>query len=163
MIERMKKQLFLIAVVGFLFAASTVSAQKVGGFLGYGAEIESLGIGVNGEFDLSQKLTLSPSFIFFFPNDDFTWIDLNGNLNYYFLNEGVDLYGLVGLNLAIVSYNGNNQVVEDNTDSELGLNFGFGANFDVGQKFEPFAEMKYAALSDFDQFSIIFGLKFRLK
>jgi len=163
MIERMKKLLFLVfSVVLCLFAAQSVSAQKIGGFLAYGSQIESLGIGVNGEFDLSQKLTLSPSFVFFFPKNNFTWVDLNGNVNYYFLKEGVDFYGLVGLNLAILSYNGNDQFIQNNTNSELGINLGIGTNFDVGQNFKPFVEMKYV-LSDADQFAVFFGLKFNVK
>ncbi|MFN0217073.1 MAG: hypothetical protein ACKVT2_22680 [Saprospiraceae bacterium] len=80
----MKKLFFIVSVVICMFAAQSVCAQKIGGFLAYGSEIESLGIGVNAEFDVAQKLTISPSFVFYFPNDDVTWLELNGNLNYYF-------------------------------------------------------------------------------
>ncbi len=158
----MKKLLFLVSVVLCLFTVQSVSAQKIGGFLAYGSEIESLGIGVNGEFDLSQKLTLSPGFVFYFPNNNVTWIELNGNLNYYFLREGVDLYGLAGLNLSILSYDNDYPGTEDGSNSEIGINVGLGINFDVGQSFKPFAEMKYV-ISDADQLGIFFGLKFNLK
>ncbi len=158
----MKKLFFLASVVLCLLAAHSVSAQKIGGFLAYGSEIESLGIGVNGEFNVAQKLTISPSFVFYFPNNDVTWLELNGNLNYYLLREGIDFYGLAGLNLAILSYASNSPYYEGGSNSEIGLNLGFGVNFDVGQSFKPFAEMKYT-ISDFDQLGIFFGLKFNLK
>lgn len=167
MLLRMKKQLFLIAVAGFLFAAGTASAQtKVGVFLGYGSEIETLALGANAEFPVNSKLSIAPGLVFFLPNDGGAYKtsmwEINGNVNYYFVTDGsVNFYGLAGLNIAGVKVNYDNDLFEDQSDTEVGINLGVGANFDIGKNFMPFGEVKYA-ISDFDQLAIFFGLRFKL-
>jgi outer membrane immunogenic protein len=158
MIERMKKQLFLIALVGFLFAAGTASAQtKVGGFLGYGSELEKLGLGINGEFGLTDKIAISPSFMFWLVENANVW-ELNVNANYYFTKAGsVDLYGIGGINLFNAKVDG-----AGDGNSEVGINLGIGFNFNVGKSWQPFSEAKFV-LGDADQLALLFGVKFQLK
>jgi outer membrane immunogenic protein len=156
MLLRMKKQLFLIAVVGFLFAAGSASAQKIGVFLGYGTEVEELGIGVNGEFNINSKVSIAPSFIFWFPEDPYSWWEFNANVNYYFTTAGsADFYGLAGINL--FSYD----VEGGDGQSEVGLNLGAGANFNIGKNWEPFTELKFV-IGDVDQLGLFFGAKFKV-
>jgi outer membrane immunogenic protein len=166
MIERMKKQLLLVAVIGLLFVANTASAQtKIGAFLGYGSEIETLALGANAEFPIKDKLSIAPGLVFFLPNDEsgykVSMWELNGNVNYYFSEGSVNFYGLLGLNIAGVKVNYDDDLFDDQSDTELGVNMGVGANFDIGKNFMPFGEVKYA-ISDFDQLSIFFGLKFKM-
>jgi outer membrane protein X len=163
----MKKVLFtaLLATVVSL----TASAQtRVGGLLGFGSEIESLALGGVAEFMIKDNMGISPQLVFFFGKDDggvkqSLW-EINGNFNYYFLQDQVDLYGILGLNFATykVKYDipgfGNESV----SDSEIGLNLGIGSNFPVSnEKILPFAELKYV-ISDFDQLCIFAGVKFNL-
>jgi outer membrane immunogenic protein len=156
MLLHMKKQLFLIAMVGFLFAAGSASAQKIGVFLGYGTEVEELGIGVNGEFNINSKVSIAPSFIYWFPEDPISWWEFNANVNYYFTTAGsADFYGLAGINL--FGYN----VDGADGESEVGLNLGAGANFNIGKNWEPFTELKFV-IGDADQLGLFFGAKFKL-
>ncbi len=158
MLLRMKKQLFLIAVVGFLFAAGSASAQKIGVFLGYGTEVEELGIGVSGEFNINSKVSIAPSFIYWFPEDPISWWEFNANVNYYFATAGsADFYGLAGLNLFGYDYD------IDGVDggTEVGLNLGAGANFNIGKNWEPFTELKFV-IGDADQLGLFFGAKFKI-
>ncbi len=169
MIERMKKQLIpFIALVLFLTITHVTTAQtKIGVFLGYGSEIETLALGANAEFFVNEKLSIAPGLVFFLPNDQsgykISMWEVNGNVNYYFVTEGsVNFYGLAGLNIAGIKYNfDDNTLFDDGSDTELGLNLGVGANFEVGKNFMPFGEIKYA-ISDFDQLAIFFGLKFKI-
>ena len=110
-------------------------------------------------------MAISPSLFFYFPekNDNFkqNFWELNGNFQYYFLAEdNVSVYGLAGLNFFFWKTKYDDDVFddEDESDTELGLNLGIGANFHVGNVI-PFAELKYVA-GDVDQAVILLGAKF---
>lgn len=163
----MKKVLFtaLLATAVSL----TASAQtRVGGLLGFGSEIESLALGGVAEFMIKDNMGISPQLVFFFGKDEGNvkqslW-EINGNFNYYFLQDQVDLYGILGLNFANykVKYDIPGFGSESVTDSEIGLNLGIGSNFTVSnENILPFAELKYV-ISDFDQLCIFAGVKFNL-
>lgn len=157
MLSRMKKQLFLIAVVGFLFAAGTASAQKIGVLLGYGTEVESIGAGVNGEFNINSKVAIAPSLIFWFP-ENYNWWEVNVNAHYYFTTSGsADFYGIGGINLATIK----SEIDGADGESEVGLNLGAGVNFNIGKSWEPFTEAKFV-IGDADQLALLFGIKFKL-
>ena len=154
----MKKIVAVIAFFICTLAAADLSAQKIGVFLGYGTEVEELGIGVNGEFGINDKVSITPSFIYWFPEDPISWWELNANVNYYFSTAGTaNFYGLAGLNL--FGYNYDIEGVDGGT--EVGLNIGAGANFDIGKNWEPFAELKFV-LGDADQLGLFFGGKFKI-
>lgn len=141
---------------------------RVGGLLGYGSEIESAALGGVAEFMINDNMGISPQLVFFFGKKEgglkqSLW-EINGNFNYYFMQEEVDLYGLAGLNFANykIKYDVPGFGSGSTTDSEIGLNLGLGANFHVSNdKILPFAELKYV-ISDFDQLCIFAGVKFNL-
>lgn len=135
---------------------------RVGGMLGFGSEIETLGIGALGEFMIKENMGISPQIFFFFGKDDVSMWEINGNFNYYFMQEEVDLYGLAGLNIASIKVDYDSPFIDDASDTEIGINLGLGANFHVSnENILPFAELKYA-ISDFDQLAIFAGVKFTL-
>jgi outer membrane immunogenic protein len=139
-----------------MMAAVDSSAQKIGVMLGYGTEVEELGIGINGEFNINDKVSISPSFVYWFPEDPISWWEFNANVNYYFTKAGsADFYGLAGINL--FGYN----IEDGDGQSEVGLNLGAGANFDIGKSWEPFTELKFV-IGDADQLGLFFGVKFKI-
>ncbi|MEO9482033.1 MAG: hypothetical protein ABJG47_01220 [Ekhidna sp.] len=152
----MKKiTLSLLFITALCFASQ---AQKtIGAGFAYGSEIESLGIGVNAEFDINSDIDISPSFIYYFKKNNVSWWELNGNVNYIFSDNGPTIYGIAGLNITTVKVDvgpfGNI------SSSEFGLNLGVGANFAQSGSVRPFAEAKYV-LSNFDQLSLFGGVRF---
>lgn len=156
MTQRMKKSGVALAFIVCMMAAVDSSAQKIGVMLGYGTEVEELGIGINGEFNINDKFSIAPSFVYWFPEDPLSWWEFNANVNYYFTKAGsADFYGLAGLNLFGYKVEGGDG------ESEVGLNLGVGANFDIGKSWEPFTELKFV-IGDADQLGIFFGVKFKL-
>lgn len=153
--------------IGVISQSQAQIQTKIGAHIAYGSEIENIGAGVNAEFGLSNKLSVAPSFTFFFPKDygyleQKMW-EANANVHYYFLNTGVvNLYGLGGLNYANVE-------VEtvwwgssfSESQAKFGFNAGAGTNFNFGGKIVPFAELKYV-ISDFDQVVVAAGVRFAL-
>jgi len=154
----MKKSLAILAFLTCMIAYQDSTAQKIGFFLGYGTEVEELGIGLNGEFGVSERVSIQPSFVYWFPEEPFTWWEFNANVNYYFTTEGTaDFYGLAGINL--FKYNVDIDGVDG--ESEVGLNLGAGANFDIGKSWAPFTEVKFV-IGDADQLGLFFGVKINL-
>lgn len=154
----MKKQLLIFTF--FIGIAFGVSAQtSVGAGLAFGSEIESAGIGFNALFNASDVIDISPSFIYYFPNNNVTWWELNGNVNYIFSEGDATFYGIAGLNITGVKVDLG--PFGHQSDSELGLNLGVGGNFDIGSNLTPFAEAKYV-VGNADQLSLFAGVRFPL-
>lgn len=177
----MKIKKLTIAVLSLfflsLFSLTTVRAQtvdtRVGGMVAYGSEIENVGVGVNAEFGILDKLSVSPSFIYYFPKEEgpveATWFEINANANYYVLeNTQFDVYGLAGLNYTHVkvdvdmpSVGGFGGGSSSGSDSRFGLNLGAGGNINLSGGIMPFAELKYVIIDD-GQFVIAGGVKFKI-
>lgn len=164
------KKLFLLSVIGILTWNCVLAQEKrIGGLLGYGTEIENLGIGITAEFPIGDsKFVAAPNFMFYFPKEQYAvktsiW-EINANANYHFFtNETVSTYGVAGLNYTHVKVKadfGNFGEISA-SDGKVGLNLGAGVNFDIAKSFLPFAELKYT-ISDFDQLVLAAGLKFNL-
>lgn len=164
------KLLSFIILLTFSFSVSAQSETKIGALIAYGTEVESIGIGANAEFPVMEKLTISPSFIYYLPKDEsgikINWFEFNANANYYFLDEdSIDVYGIAGLNYSNVKvkyddafgFGGDYSA----SDGRFGLNIGGGANFDIGSSITPFAELKYVII-DGGQLVIAAGVKFNI-
>ena len=155
----------------FSFTAIAQTETKIGGLIAYGSEIENIGIGANAEFPIIDKLTISPSFIYYLPKDEsgikINWFEVNANANYYFLDkETIGIYGSAGLNYSSVkaSYDDNEFGFMGDfsaSDGRFGLNLGGGANFNISGSITPFAEIKYV-LIDEGQLVIAGGIKFTI-
>lgn len=169
------KSLFLGVFISFLapFISNAQDQTKIGGYLAYGTEIENIGIGVNAEFPIADKLTIAPGFTYFLPKDEYgvkvNWFEVNGNINYYFLDtSSISVYGLGGLNYSSVKVSYDNSTAfgafgssASVSDGRFGLNLGGGANFEIGSNILPFAELKYVII-DGGQLVIAAGVKFNL-
>lgn len=166
----MKKNVFiLLLILAGAFASNNLMAQenRVGFLIAFASgDIDETGIGAVGEFKIASKWSLAPQLIFYFPDDgngvDVSFLEFNANANYYFFSQNVfELYGLGGLNFARLKVDFDNSQLEDQTDTEVGLNLGIGSNFQIGEKFVPFAELRFT-LGEYDQTVLNLGMKFNL-
>src|SRR5690606_23458469 len=100
------KKTFTVFSLLLLISLSTLCAQentRIGGQLIYGSNINTVGIGVLAELPIAPKMVISPGFSFYFPKTESfikqTAWELNGNLNYLFINDDkMEVYGIGGLN-----------------------------------------------------------------
>lgn len=169
----MKTRLLFTSTLLFftgLFMSSAQTETNLGAMVTYGTEVENVGIGVDAEFPIIENLSLSPSFIYYLPKDDYgvslNWWELNADANYYFVdNESIGFYGLGGLNYTHVSFDFDGSAwggsSMESSDGRFGLNLGAGANFNIGSSIVPFAEAKYVII-DGSQLVIAAGVKFNL-
>lgn len=144
-----------------LFANTDAFAQegqfKAGAGLGYATQVEAMGIQGGVTYGFTDEIAAAANFTYYFADDPVTFWELNANGHYNFLNEdGTAVYGLAGLNYA-------NQEVDlgqfgSASASEVGLNLGAGAEFDVDFAM-VYAELKYV-IGNFDKLDIAAGLRF---
>jgi outer membrane protein with beta-barrel domain len=169
----MKRKLsILFSVIALIFILSICQSNaqtRFGGFLAFGTEIETLGIGANGEFFITEEISIAPDILYFFPNKTdlgsgeelkLKWFEFNANGHYHFDTGGsVMPYGLAGLNFAIVGIESTaSSLPFDESSTEVGLNLGGGADFDIGSNIMPFAEIRFV-IGNADQLVLSGGVR----
>ena len=95
----MKK--IIIAACMALLGCGSVFAQQgkqaIGGNLSYGTEIESVGIGLKYQYNITDQIRIEPSMNYFFKNDGLSMFDINANIHYLFpIASNISLYPLAG-------------------------------------------------------------------
>lgn len=163
----MKKVIFTL-LLPLLIAASSHAQVRVGPFLGYGDGLGLWGLGAYSEIVLNEKVSISPIFIQYFPENfdniprRTVW-ELNANVNYYLLRGYTGyLYGLAGLNYTNIKTRTRTALTDAvENDGNLGVNVGLGTMVRINELIVPFAEGKYTA-GGYSQWTLIFGVKFEL-
>lgn len=162
----------LILSIGLVPAVTAQEAEQgllLDAGVGYGNEIEALGIKVGAVYQINEQFRAAADGIYFFPGEDsfgleFNWLEFNANAHYFLANqERLNLYLLSGLNFAkLFSDNENIKLPSgDSTDKiYVGLNIGAGADFSLGS-INAFVEGKYA-LSSAHQLVMSAGLRIPL-
>ena len=159
----------ITSVIFLVLSAGASFAQlRVGPFLAWGEELGLWGLGAHVEAALNEKVSLSPVFTQYFPEDldenrRSAW-ELNANLNYYLITGDVGyLYGLAGLNFIHIKTKTpvpGSADLEDK-DGNVGLNLGIGTMYRLTDLMYPFAEAKFT-VGSYNQFAIFVGMKFQL-
>ncbi len=158
----MKRTLLVAAAIFCLAGAKSANAQafRWGPQLSL-ADDADFGIGARVEFDFAgPPLTLIGDFGYFFPDGNVDYWELNANLVYNFRIPDaptVTPYAGGGLNIAHKSFDGND-LTDDRSNTDPGLNLLGGARFDAGAV-SPFIELKFE-IEGGDQFIVTGGILF---
>ena len=145
----MKKLVVLFSMMFFIMGSAFAQKgiQAAGVHLSYGTEIESFGIGVKYQYNITDNIRLEPSMNYFFENNGVDMFDLNANAHYLFpMASNIRVYPLAGLTFA--SWDAGKGV--DNI-TRLGVNLGGGAEFDIADNLMLNFELKDQFVSDLDQ------------
>ncbi|HET6527853.1 MAG TPA: hypothetical protein VFG39_03800 [Balneolaceae bacterium] len=132
--------------------------------LAYGSQAEQLGINVNAYIVLDPKFRVGGGLTYYFPEDvgaaDENWFAINFNGQYLFYDEEYRLYGLAGLNIAIVGVNFDSSEFDDISETYLGLNVGAGIEYNINLA-DLFGELKITGVgNDADQLVLTAGVRF---
>lgn len=162
----MKKLLILFGALFLLLG--NVQAQKgkqaIGFGLNYGTEIESLGIGMKYQYNLTNPLRIEPSFNYFFENDNISMLDLNVNFHYLCpIANNVKIYPLAGVTFTNWMWDGGEVwgVDFDDNETRFGVNLGAGVEFNLNHNWTMNMEFKYQLVDDFDQGVFHIGAAYR--
>lgn len=178
-----------ITLVLFLITTVANAQFKVGGKLSYGSEIESLGIGAKGIYELDEKFSLSAELNYFFGSNTNSTINvqgfdigeqevktslttLNTDLHYNLSNSNdLSLYAIGGLNFSFYSTElssennfpgiGGQSSSFDNSETFIGLNLGIGARYPIADNLDVISELKYI-INDLDQIVFSAGIIYSL-
>ena len=159
----MKKFIVLFSMMFFIMgnAFAQKGIQAAGVHLSYGTEIESFGIGLKYQYNITDNIRLEPSMNYFFENHGVDQFDLNANAHYLFpMASNVRVYPLAGLTFARWSFP---QLIGgkfSNDATRLGINIGGGAEMDITDKLMLNFELKYQLVNDFDQAIFNLGIAY---
>lgn len=160
-----------IGLLAFLMSTDAKAQTAFGAGIMYGFDLEETAIQFNGYTKINRNVRLGADFgVYLIPDEQVLGIDitttayeLNGVIHYIFQDRrGLSLYGagLVGLHSVTIEASAGGQSASDE-ESELALGVGAGAEMYKGQ-LGFFAEPRIF-LSGFDQFSLTFGVRYRLR
>ena len=151
----MKKLIVLFSMMFFIMGSAFAQQgiQAAGVHLTYGTEIESFGIGVKYQYNISNNIRLEPSMNYYFENNhEIDQFDLNANVHYLFpMASNVRVYPLAGLTFARWDFGDRAGGSFTGGITRLGVNLGGGAEMDITDKLMLNFELKYQFVSDLDQ------------
>ncbi len=160
--NNMKKTLLVISFI-LLFASPKLFAQFEGtvGFgvhTGYGAEINSLGVGAHIHYYRTNNLRFVPSYTYFIErkNERMWMVDADAH---YILPVSItaSLYPIAGLHYSHWTFNEAPDQVRKN---RLGLNLGLGFQHDISYRVRANIDMKYQMIRDYSQLVLMAGFGF---
>ncbi len=179
----MKKTITVIAIIAAMAISKQSLAQdqgqiRVGASLALGTKSaisdtgsEKMGIGINigGDYFVIDKLSIAPSYTFFFKSsleEDGYDISIkvssfNIDGKYYFLTDGINVYGLFGISFASIKAETNflGTPIEI-SDSETGINIGGGVDYALTDKLYLNGQLKYN--TPLEQLVINLGVGFNI-
>lgn len=161
------KKLTLFAVITIAFAFNSFAQISAGGGLVYGTEQETIGFNLRGQYSITESIDVVGGLTFYLPNKEKQTIlfatieskttmwafDVDGHYNFGIIDK-LKVYPLAGLNIAGVSVDVNGTKA---SDTEVGLNIGAGANYEISDQLAGFFETKYT-IGNYDQVVISFGV-----
>ena len=156
----MKKFIVLFSMMFFIMGSAFAQKgiQAAGVHLSYGTKIESFGIGVKYQYNITDNIRLEPSMNYFFANNNVDMFDINANVHYLFpMASNIRIYPLAGLTFA----KWNSSLIGGETHlTRLGVNIGGGAEMDITDKLMLNFELKYQLVNDFDQAIFNLGIAY---
>lgn len=163
------KKIFItlfIALFGLGASAQTKGEQNIGVHILYGTDWSNIGFGVKYQNNITDAIRLEAVGEYYPETDGYSMFDISINGHYLFpLSDKVIAYPLVGLNYTSDKQKlGMDDVEEDedvfeNKNSNIGLNFGGGIQYNLTNKFRIGAELNYQLLNGLN---IGVGLTFTL-
>lgn len=166
----MKKFIIISTLLALISSYSHAQTTTAGAGLAFGTDVSQLGFTINGQYFFSDALAAAPNFIFYLPEKVTTpsgtskgslW-EFNADVNYYFYDEAVKLYGIGGINVSFgtTKFDSNTPVLRDfkTTDTDAGLNLGIGSDFKTKSNIVPFFLMKFT-ISSYQQLVLAGGVR----
>lgn len=134
--------------------------------LSYGTEIENIGIGIKGNYFITNEVRAEVGFNRFLNKSNANMWDINANLHYLFnLSDKLAFYPLLGFTLT--NWGSARKVIDETTQktekiwsysSRLGANFGVGVQYNFNERVFSLLEVKKQVVSDYDQTTVSLGL-----
>lgn len=156
----MKKN-FLVMFIAFAsISAYAQKGEKAAGInFSYGTEHKAIGIGVKGQYGITNAIRTEVAFDYFLEKDNLSMWDINLNVHYLFsITEQFKAYPLAGV--AFTNWTTSIGSFSSST-SRFGANIGAGVQYNLTERLAINLEGKYQIISDFDQPIFNIGLAYK--
>ncbi len=155
---------------------SSESKLQIRAMLREVTEIESIGLGLKYQYNITNPIRLEPSLNYFIENDNVSMLDVNMNLHYLCpVGRSVKLYPLFGFTFSNwmfdlgdgfdIDVDGDHIHIDKDDDHHnecrVGVNIGGGADFVLTSNWIMNFELRYQLVSDFDQAVFNLGFAYR--
>ena len=155
---------------------SSESKLQIRAMLREVTEIESIGLGLKYQYNITNPIRLEPSLNYFIENDNVSMLDINMNLHYLCpVGRSVKLYPLFGFTFSNwmfdlgdgfdIDVDGDHIHIAKDDDNHnecrVGVNIGGGADFALTSSWIMNFELRYQLVSDFDQAVFNLGFAYR--
>jgi len=147
--QTLKKTIILVAILLATHITANAQTELITG-IGATYEVDTELYGINGRFyyALNKHFCFGPE-VSFFPyqniedNKEKSIIDLNINGHYIFeLTEKLGFYPLSGINYSIEKERLEIDTSLNEEEKEFGINYGFGAHYNISKNLFVFSEFK---------------------
>lgn len=160
----MKKLLLLVVFVATTaisaFGQTEQGEKSVILQAGYQSDPSRLMLGVEGRYNITDNIRISPDVMFLVPNDKTTGLDINANVHYVIpLEQGFNIFPLAGIAMLNNRYSGSHGSGSRGF-TNWGFNLGGGLGYNLSGNSFLNMEMKYT-FSDADCFTVGFGYGFK--
>lgn len=164
----MKKLLITFSIIT-IFSVTQAFAQfegtkGMGANAGYGAQINSLGVGAHVHYYHSNNLRFAPSFTYYLPRKGNSMWIIDADAHYVIpVSVSASLYPIAGLTYSNWRYDAsaaNNAFGDDWRKHRVGANLGLGIQHDISYRLRANFELKYQFIKDFSQVSFMAGIGF---
>ena len=173
----MRKLLFAMAMALVSISASAQKGEMAfGANLSYGTEIKNLGVGVKGQYGITDAIRAEAAFDYFLKKDGLSMWDVNLNVHYLIpITEKFKVYPLAGVvftnwesdfsvDVENEGFGTNTDDADDNgstTTRKFGADLGAGLQYDLTDKLSLNVEGKYQLISDFNQMVFSVGVAYK--
>ena len=167
----MKKLMIIALCAMFCVGAFAQAGEKAVGLnVSYGTEIKNIGVGIKGQYFITDAIRTEASFDYFLKKDGLSMWDVNLNAHYLFpIGDKMKIYPLAGLSYTNWKYSldldGWEVLVDDDDTSDsvgkFGVNLGGGFQYDLTESMIFNAEVKYQLINTFDQVVFSVGLAYK--
>ena len=165
------KKLLLGLLISFL-AIHSISAQdqtgkfSLAGNLNYGTKIESLGVGLRGQYGFMENLRGSLEYKYYIDRHNTSAWGISADAHYVFgVSDRVSLYPIAGITFSRwttdFGRSGINGIDEKYSNNRIGANIGFAGQIGLSDNTFLQIEAKEALIKDYTQFVISVGFMYQ--
>ena len=161
------KKITLLSIIIVALACNSFAQINAGGGITYGTEQKTIGFNLRGQYNIWENVDIVGGLTFYLPHKEkqtliFTTVnskttmwsfDVDGHYNFDLIDK-LKAYPIAGLNISGVSVEVNSNKV---SDTEVGLNIGAGATYEITDKLAGLFEIKYT-IGNYDQAVIGIGV-----
>lgn len=170
----MKKILLLLIICATFVGKAKAQDQEgifsVSGNLGYGTEVESLGIGLRAQYGFTSNIRGAAEYKYYISRNAVSMWEINADAHYVFgSRDELVFYPIAGLKFARITFDSDRidnlpGIISDYkvkvSENRIGFNLGFGSQIAIAERLSLQPEVRYEIMKDYSQFVAMCGITY---